>query len=74
MVEQNPIRTYRAKHGCTLDELATRIGVRRNTVWRWEQGRVPDPEMWPAIIEATSITRSQLLRYATARKFPEAAE
>lgn len=73
MHEPNPIQTYRAKRKCTLRQLAEEIGVQPNTVWRWEQGRVPDVEMWPAIIAATSITRAQLLRYATARKFPEAA-
>lgn len=73
MTEANPIRAYRAKRGCTLRQLADEIGVKPNTVWRWEQGRVPDAETWPAIIKATSITRAQLLRYATARKYPEAA-
>lgn len=70
----NPIRAYRAKRGITLDALAKAIGVQRNTIWRWEQGRVPDPELWPAIIQNTPITRQQLIKYATARKYAEAAE
>lgn len=74
MIDPNPIRAYRAKRGITLDALAKLIGVQRNTVWRWEQGRVPDPDMWPAIIKATAITRQQLIRYATAMKYTEAAE
>lgn len=73
MNEANPIRAYRAKCGFTLHELATRIGVQRNTVWRWEQGRVPDPDLWPAIIKATPITRQQLIKYATAQKYTEVA-
>lgn len=73
MAEANPIRTYRAKRGYTLRQLATEIGVQPNTVWRWEQGRVPDPEMWPAIIKATGITRPQLIRFATTQKYSEAS-
>lgn len=74
MSDPNPIRAYRAKRGMTLDQLATQIGVQRNTIWRWEQGRAPDPKVWPAIIKATAITRPQLLRYAMAKKYAEAAE
>lgn len=74
MSEPNPIRAYRTKRGFTLHELATQIGVQRNTIWRWEQGRVPDPDLWPAIIKATPITRQQLIRYATDQKYAEAAE
>lgn len=74
MSDGNPIRAYRAKQQLTLDALAKAIGVQRNTIWRWEQGRVPDPELWPAIIKGTAITRQQLIRYATAKKYAEAAE
>jgi DNA-binding XRE family transcriptional regulator len=73
MTEANPIRAYRAERQITLEELASEIGVRRNTIWRWEQGRVPDPDKWPAIIRATSITRDQLIQYATSQKYAEVA-
>ena len=69
MSDLNPIRAYRAKSGFTLHELATQIGVQRNTIWRWEQGRAPDKKVWPAIIKATPITRQQLLRFAMATKY-----
>ena len=67
---QHPIAAYRARERLTVGELAARINVSRVTIWRWEQGRVPDPEMWPAITAATPITRQQLSKYAMAMKYP----
>jgi len=74
MADANPIRSYREKRNITVADLAKSIGVERSTVWRWDQGRAPDPKVWPAIIKATTITRQQLLRYAMAKKYAEAAE
>lgn len=73
MADANPIRTYREKRNITVADLAKQIGVKRSTVWRWDQGRAPSPDMWPAIIKATSITRQQLLRFAMATKYAEEA-
>ena len=33
------IRELREKAGLTQEELADRVGVQRNTVWRWENGK-----------------------------------
>ena len=33
------IKEMREKMGLTQEELAERIGVKRNTVWRWENGK-----------------------------------
>lgn len=74
MADANPIRAYREKRDLTVADLAKQIGVKRSTVWRWDKGRAPDPDLWPAIIKATSITRQQLLRFAMATKYAEAAE
>jgi transcriptional regulator with XRE-family HTH domain len=64
MAPANPIRAYRLAKDMTLDALATEIGVRRNTIWRWENGRIPDRKQWSAIVKATGIPREQLIRYA----------
>jgi len=74
MADANPIRSYREKRNITVADLAKSIGVERSTVWRWDQGRAPDPKVWPAIIKATTTPRQQLLRYAMAKKYAEAAE
>lgn len=63
---RNPIRAYREREELSLDELASRIGVKRNTVWRWENGRMPERRLWPAIEKATGITPSDLVRIAEA--------
>jgi transcriptional regulator with XRE-family HTH domain len=39
MESKHPLREYRDREGITAHELAQRIGVRPNTVWRWENGR-----------------------------------
>lgn len=33
------VKALREKAGLTQEELAERMGVQRNTVWRWENGR-----------------------------------
>ena len=35
----HPLRRYRDREGITAQELARRVGVRPNTVWRWENCR-----------------------------------
>jgi len=60
----NPIRAYRDARKLSLDELAAEIGVKRNTVWRWENGRMPERRLWPAIQKATGLTPSDLVRIA----------
>ena len=39
------LRTIRTRLGLTQEELGTRLGVRKNTVWRWETGmrHIPEP-------------------------------
>ena len=39
------LRTIRTKLGLTQEELGQRLGVRKNTVWRWETGlrHIPEP-------------------------------
>ena len=39
------LRTIRTRLGLTQEELGKRLGVRKNTVWRWETGmrHIPEP-------------------------------
>ena len=39
------LRTIRTRLGLTQEELGQRLGVRKNTVWRWETGmrHIPEP-------------------------------
>jgi DNA-binding transcriptional regulator YiaG len=39
------LKTLRTKLALTQDALAERLGVRMNTVWRWENGERHIPEM-----------------------------
>lgn len=63
----NPIKAYRESENLSLDELAILIGVKRNTVWRWENGRLPEQRLWPAIEKATGLKPADLIRIAEAR-------
>ena len=35
----HPLRAYREREQISAEELAQRLGVARNTIWRWESGR-----------------------------------
>jgi ribosome-binding protein aMBF1 (putative translation factor) len=43
--------------------LAAELKVQRNTVWRWENGRMPRPKDWQKIEAVTGITGSQLAAF-----------
>lgn len=63
---KHPLTSFRAARKWTLDQLANEIGVKRNTVWRWENGRMPRPKDWPRIEAATGISPSQLAAFSNA--------
>ncbi len=67
----HPLQAYRAKEKLTLDQLAQEIGVKRNTVWRWENGRMPRPRDWKRITKVTGVQPQDLLPFV---KQTEAAE
>jgi len=52
MVINTKIKEYRAKHNMTQDELATLVGVRRETIYHLEKGRYN-----PSLVLAHSIAR-----------------
>jgi transcriptional regulator with XRE-family HTH domain len=41
------IKTWRSRHGLKQAELAAELGVRMNTVYRWEAGVHPVPPFLP---------------------------
>lgn len=59
----SPIRQWRNDHNVTLAALADEIGVRIVTVWRWENGRLPDRAFWARIEAVTGITAAQLVNH-----------
>ncbi len=61
----NCIRSYREKHGMTLEAFGELVGVQKGTVHRWENGISPSLDSARAIEERTAgtegaITRQQL--------------
>ncbi len=58
----NPIRSYREKHGLTLEAFGDIVGVKKAAVGKWENGIAPSVESAKVIEEKTygAITRQQL--------------
>jgi transcriptional regulator with XRE-family HTH domain len=53
METTNAIREARKKHGSSLQQVATIVGVSKVTVSGWERGRMlPHPSRVPALIKA----------------------
>ena len=63
MTIKHPLRAFRDANGMTLGDLAEQIGVKPNTVWRWENGRVPERPMWARIEKVTGIKTDQIVRF-----------
>ena len=50
------IKEHREAQGLTLDQLAGRVGVERNTIWRWENDqRQVTPDKAAAIADALGL-------------------
>ena len=60
---KHPLRVYRNVHGLSMADLAGQLGVRTNTIWRWENGRVPEQAMWARIEKVTGIKPDQIVRF-----------
>jgi transcriptional regulator with XRE-family HTH domain len=73
MESTHPLQKYREEKGLSATDLAAKLGVQRNTLWRWENfRRAIKPEFWSRIHEETGIPIETL---ATARiEFTQAAE
>ncbi len=52
-MSDNPIRALREKRRWTQAELAERVMVARETVWRWEHGR--RPQRWAVRLLAAAF-------------------
>lgn len=62
MDKVHPLRKYRRQEELTQGDLAKRLGVTRETIWRWESGhRFPKRRLWPLIQEVTGITPEELV-------------
>lgn len=57
MASDHPLKTYREKHSPRLSraELAEMLGVKRATVYRWENGRRINEDFVPLVAEKTGI-------------------
>ena len=60
------LRAAREKVGLSQKNLATKLGVDENTVWRWEAGRAqPSVDLGKQIAELLGVTVDELLRGPT---------
>lgn len=64
MALEHPLTAYRKREKLKIGELAGLLRVDRVTVWRWEQGRMPDRAMWPKIATVTGVRPEELVRFA----------
>jgi len=61
MVQDHPLKAYRADRGLTQDALAKELGVSSITVSRWETGaRKIDDALLHEIADKTGIPKRQL--------------
>lgn len=61
MVQDHPLKAYRAEKSLTQDALAKELGVTHITVSRWETGaRKIDTDLLPKVSEKTGIPKRQL--------------
>lgn len=62
------LKSLRKMKGLTLEELAEKLGVSRQTVAKWERGEtVPDIENCIALAEIYDVTVDSLVRVAESR-------
>jgi transcriptional regulator with XRE-family HTH domain len=70
----SPLQTFREKQQPPLsrEALARKLGVTRQTIWRWESGeRVPDRELLPKISRMTGVPILKLMGMDQAREATE---
>ncbi len=61
MLQEN-LKNLRKQKGYSQEELASRLGVVRQTISKWEKGQsVPDSEMLMKLADVFEVTVSQLL-------------
>jgi transcriptional regulator with XRE-family HTH domain len=59
------IRSARVGAGLTLDDLGEKLGIKGQTIWRWENGRnTPPADAIPVIAEVCGVPPHDLLAYA----------
>lgn len=61
MAHVHPLKTYRSRHALTQSRLAELLGVRRETLARWEIGSSqPGRDLLPTIEAKTGIPAKEL--------------
>ena len=56
MTTKHPLTAYREANEMTVGELATKLKVSRQTIWRWEnEKRRPDDRLLPIVSTLTGI-------------------
>jgi transcriptional regulator with XRE-family HTH domain len=71
MPTKHPLKAYREERGWTLDRMAAELRVKRNTVWRWENGRMPRASEWERIRNVTGIAPAQLVHFVNTAPAPD---
>ena len=64
-MDKHPIARYRRARGYTQAELAGHVGVHRNTVAGWENGRRPYATHIPKLAEVLAIDALELVTQIT---------
>ncbi len=60
------VRSLRIALGLSQRELAERLGVAKDTVWRWEAGRNnPQRVVWPLLSALEDEARARRIGYGT---------
>jgi transcriptional regulator with XRE-family HTH domain len=61
MTIEKRIKTLREKFNLSQEKLAEKVGVQRNTVWRWENSKASPMESLPALAKALSTSIAYLM-------------
>ena len=68
------VRKLRESLGLTQEEFAEKVGVQRNTVWRWENGRASPMESLPKISRAFDVSIAYILGEGSAGRGADGPE
>lgn len=67
MSKKHPITAYRESENLSIGDLAAKLKVSRETVWRWENGkRRPDDKLLPVVSRLTKIPIAVLMNLEAA--------
>ena len=62
MIRVHPLKAYRESRDLSLEQMATQLGVKKSTIWRWENGkRRPEDKYLPVISRLTGASIPSLM-------------